>query len=56
MISKIIANIVRRNILKSAPEGSKHIDKVGKLIHDIVFYVLVIFSFFIGFEVVGFNV
>lgn len=56
LISKIIANIVRRNILKSAPEGSKHIDKVGKLIHDIVFYVLVIFSFFIGFEVVGFNV
>jgi len=56
LISKIVANIVRRNIIKNAPEGSKHIDKVWKLIHDIVFYILVIFSFFVGFEIVGFNV
>jgi len=28
LVSKIIANIVRRNIIKNAPEGSKHIDKV----------------------------
>jgi len=28
LISKIVANIVRRNIIKNAPEGSKHIDKV----------------------------
>ena len=56
LISKIIANIVRRNIIKNASQGNKHIDKVWKLIHDIVFYVLVIFSFFVGFEIVWFNV
>jgi len=56
LVSKIIAGIVKRNIIKNAPEGSKHIDKVWKLIHDIVFYILVIFSFFVGFEIVGFNV
>lgn len=56
MISKIIANIIQRKIVKSWDPDNKHIDKVGKLIHDIAFYVLVIFSFFIGFEMVGFNV
>jgi len=56
LISKIVANVVRRNIIKNAPQGSKHIDKVWKLIHDIVFYILVIFSFFVGFEIVWFNV
>jgi ABC-type bacteriocin/lantibiotic exporter with double-glycine peptidase domain len=28
LISKIIANIVRRNIIKNASQGNKHIDKV----------------------------
>lgn len=56
MISKVIANVVQRKILKWATAEDKHIDKVGKLIHDITFYILVIFSFFIGFEMVGFNV
>jgi len=28
LISKIVANVVKRNIIKNAPEGSKHIDKV----------------------------
>ncbi|MDD3262889.1 MAG: mechanosensitive ion channel [Candidatus Absconditabacteria bacterium] len=56
MISKIVANIVSKRIVQSSTEGNKHIDKIGKLIHDIVFYILVIFSFFIGFEIVGFNV
>lgn len=56
MISKLIAGIIQRKILKWATAEDKHIDKVGKLIHDIAFYILVIFSFFIGFEMVGFNV
>lgn len=55
-ISKIIAGIVRRNIIKSADANNKHSEKIAKLMHDITFYVLVIFSFFIGFEMVGFNV
>jgi len=56
MISKFIAGIVRRNIIKNADPWNKHIDKIWKLIHDITFYILVIFSFFVGFEMVGFNV
>ncbi len=56
LISKFIAGVVRRNIVKNADPSNKHIDKIWKLIHDITFYILVIFSFFIGFEMVGFNI
>lgn len=56
MVSKIIANIISKRIMQNSTEGNKHIDKIWKLIHDIVFYILVIFSFFIWFEIVGFNV
>jgi len=56
LISKFIAGIVRRNIVKNGDPSNKHIDKIWKLIGDITFYILVIFSFFIGFEMVGFNV
>ncbi len=56
MISKFISGIVRRNIVKNADPSNKHIDKIWKLMGDITFYILVIFSFFIGFEMVGFNV
>ncbi len=56
MISKIVANIVSKRLVQNSTEGNKHMDKIWKLIHDIVFYVLVIFSFFIGFEIVWFNV
>lgn len=56
MISKIVANIISKRIVQNSTEGNKHIDKIWKLIHDIVFYILVIFSFFIGFEIVWFNV
>ncbi len=56
MISKIIAKIISKKLVQSSTEGNKHIDKIWKLIHDIVFYILVIFSFFVGFEIVWFNV
>lgn len=56
LISKFIAGMVRRNIVKNWDPTNKHIDKIWKLIGDITFYILVIFSFFIGFEMVGFNV
>jgi heme/copper-type cytochrome/quinol oxidase subunit 2 len=55
MISKIVAKIVSKRIVQNSTEGNKHIDKIWKLIHDIVFYILVIFSFFIGFEIVWFQ-
>lgn len=57
IISKIIAWIVKRNILKNDTlTDSKHIDKIASLIWNIVFYVMVIFSFFIWFEIMWFNV
>ncbi len=56
MMSKLIAGIVRRNILRNADPNNKQAEKIAKLMHDIAFYILVIFSFFIGFEIVGFNV
>ncbi len=56
MVSKIVANIISKRIVQNGTEGNKHMDKIWKLIHDIVFYILVIFSFFIGFEIVWFNV
>lgn len=56
LISKFIAGMVRRNIVKNADEKNKQAEKIGKLMWDITFYVLVIFSFFIGFEMVWFNV
>jgi len=56
LISKFVAGMVRRNIVKNADEKNKQAEKIAKLMGDITFYVLVIFSFFIGFEMVGFNV
>jgi len=56
MISKIVAKIVSKRVVQNGTEGNKHMDKIWKLIHDIVFYILVIFSFFIWFEIVWFNV
>ncbi len=56
LISKIIAGIVRRNIIRHADPSNKQAEKIAKLMQDVTFYVLVIFSFFIGFEMVGFNV
>jgi hypothetical protein len=56
IISKFIAGIVRKKIIKASDKKNKHAEKIAKLMHDITFYILVIFSFFIGFEMVGFNV
>lgn len=56
MVSKIIASFIRRKIIRWTDSGNKHIDKIWDLVHDITFYILVIFSFFVGFEMVGFNV
>ncbi len=57
IIAKIIAGIIRRNIIKHGNlEDKKNNEKIGKLVGNISFYVLMIFSFFIWFEIMGFNV
>ncbi len=57
LISKIIAGVVRRNIRKNMsewnPEWAK---KIWKLLWTITFYVLVIFAFFISFEIMWMNI
>lgn len=55
--AKIIWGIIKRNIIKhAAPGDEKSAEKIGKLVGNIVFYILVIFAFFIGFEIMWFNV
>ena len=57
LISKIIAWIVKRNILKNnTMADNKHIDKIASLIWNIVFYIMALFSLFIWFQIMWFNV
>lgn len=57
LISKILSTIIKRNIRKnmesSNPEWAK---KIWKLIWSISFYVLVIFAFFISFEIMWMSI
>ncbi len=57
MISKAIASIIRKKVIESSIlENKKSSDKIGDLISDVVFYSLVIFCIFIGFELLWFDV
>lgn len=56
LLSKIAAKIISKKIVKNSTEWNKNTDKIAKLIQNIVFYILAIFSFFIGFNIVGFDV
>jgi len=57
LLGKVIAGVVRRNIINhSSVENKEHSYRVANLMRDVVFYVMVIFAFFIGFEMVWFNV
>ncbi len=57
LLGKVIAGVVRRNIINhSSIENKEHSYRVANLMRDVVFYIMVIFAFFIGFEMVWFNV
>jgi small-conductance mechanosensitive channel len=57
LLGKVLANIVRDNIIKhSSVENKEHSYRVANLMRDITFYIMIIFAFFVGFEMVGFNV
>lgn len=57
LLGKIIAGIVRRNIIKhSSVENKEHAWRVADLMRDITFYIMVILAFFVWFEMVWFNV
>jgi small-conductance mechanosensitive channel len=57
LLGKVLANIVKSNIIKhSSVENQEHSYRVANLMRDITFYIMIIFAFFVGFEMVGFNV
>lgn len=57
LLGKLIANIVKRNIIKhSTVENKEHAYRVANLMGDITFYIMVILAFFVWFETVWFNV
>lgn len=57
LLGRLLASIVRKNIIShSSVENKEHSYRVANLMRDITFYIMVIFAFFIGFEMVGFNV
>lgn len=56
-LSKIVATYIKNKITRNfIVRGNKDIENVTALIGDIIFYVLVVFSLFIGFSVVGLQV
>ena len=56
-LSKILAVYLKNKITKNfIVKGNKDIENVSSLIGDIIFYVLVVFSLFIWFSVVGLQV
>lgn len=56
LVSKILASVISKKIVKNTTDGKENNEKIEKMIKDIIFYILVIFSFFIGFEIMWFNV
>lgn len=57
LISKIIASLIKRSFVKHTKWVSDDgAIKIWNLISSISFYLLVLFSFFIGFEVMGFEI
>ncbi len=56
-LSKILATYLKNKITRNfIVKGNKDIENVSALIGDIIFYVLVVFSLFIGFSIVGLQV
>lgn len=56
IIGKIIASIVRRKVLSyDDNNNTKQITQVAWLIHDVVYYSLIAFAWFVGFEILGFD-
>lgn len=56
-LSKILAVYLKNKITKNfLTKGHKDIENVSALIGDIIFYVLLVFSLFIGFSIVGLQV
>ncbi len=57
IVSKIIAALVKKSFLKNASEENMESSiKIAKLLSDITFYVMLLISCFIGFEVMWVNI
>ncbi|MBP7007967.1 hypothetical protein KBB05_04600 [Patescibacteria group bacterium] len=57
MLSRILANIASKKFYQHAniSDLNKQ-ESTGQLIYDVVFYILLIITVFISFEIVGFDV
>lgn len=56
IISKIISWTIKKKLLKNAAvDNEEYISKVANLVWDVIFYILLIFSIFISFQIIGFD-
>jgi len=55
IISKIIASSIKKKVIKNSLSDDDYVDKIANLVWDIVFYTLLIFDIFIGFEILWFD-
>lgn len=57
LVSKVIAALIKRSFVRHAKSVSDDwAIKIWNLVSSVSFYLLVLFSFFIGFEVMGFEI
>jgi len=56
IIAWIIARLVKKAIIRHGGDAGEHVVKVGNLVRDLVYYILLGFAVFVGFEVLGFDV
>ncbi len=55
-IAKVFAAIVKKSMLRGTNEKNyESTKKVANLISSVVFYIMLLVAFFIGFEVIGIN-
>jgi len=56
IVAKVIAKSIKKSIIQHSPNPDKNTDKIWWLIGDIAYYVMILFAFFIGFEIIWFDV
>jgi flagellar biosynthesis/type III secretory pathway M-ring protein FliF/YscJ len=57
VISKIISSTVRKKIVNRITlQDEEYVVKIGKLVEDVIFYSLALFSLFLGADIVGLDV
>jgi len=55
VLAGIVARLVRKAIVKHSSDNDENAQKVGNLIRDIVYYIMIWFAVFVAFEVLWFD-